>query len=343
MKLSHRVPWLAVLFAAYASPALFGQATCYFSISMVNHNRYAYDTAEECLGIPVIGHSVPFGNWGVSSNVGRPIDGNQFQGWYPGCSPGPGTLVEWNSCSRDYVKPDLDCQRLNFPDPAGTAPYPANGYPFTDQYGHNNNVPAAGGNQTCVDQYSPCGPNVYGTTYYNIGVSAVQDYDGDNVMDAGGCKDLDGYQIGVQQNFMSVYELDKRESDDLIDSLYFPNVWATLRCTPEACFALNDNNYDGWIDDIHDRSSPEYVQPWIYQDNNDLVSYSTDPFVPAKRIDATIRIGGVSGYYSGPYPNAYCGPYSEEDKCNGMGGGYWWDSTLCQCRCTGSYSICPPE
>lgn len=158
------------------------------------------------------------------------------------------TNVEWNSCSRSY----RGCSYLNFPGLAGTAPYPANGYPFTDSYGHNNYVPLAGGSDTCVDQWSPCGPNVYGTVYYNIGVSAVQDLDGDNILDSGGCKDLDGYQIGVQNNFMSVYELDW-DGDDIINSLYFPTVWATLSCTADYCRAANDSNYDGWIDDIYNR------------------------------------------------------------------------------------------
>ncbi len=334
MKRSHGIAMIAIAFSICVTPSLFGQAVCSFSIGMVNHNRYAYDTAEECSGW----HSVPFGNWGVSSNVGSKIDGHQFQGWYPTCQVSGSTWVEWNSCSRGYVKPDLDCRRLNFPDPAGTALYPANGYPFTDSYLHNNSVPVAGGNHTCVDQYSPCGPNVYGTVGSSIGVSAVEDSDGDNVMDSGGCKDLDGVWIGVQQNFMTVYELDW-DGDDLINSLYFPTVWAPLRCSAETCTAVNDNNYDGWIDDIYDRSSPEYVQPYLYQDNLGRISYSTDPGVLAKRIDATIRIGKVSGRYSGPYP---CNP-SEEQDCYNRGGPYWWDSSACICRCAGSLSICPPE
>lgn len=48
---------------------------------MSNNNRYAYDTAEECWPN---GHSVPFGNWGVSSNVGSKQNANQFEGWNPG-------------------------------------------------------------------------------------------------------------------------------------------------------------------------------------------------------------------------------------------------------------------
>jgi len=336
MKHSHRtIPLLAAALAAFAAQSLSGQAVCSFSISMVNHNRYAYDTAEECSCC----HSIPFGNWGVSSNVGSKQDTNQFQGWSGSCSQ---VKVQWNSCSREYVKPDLDCRRLNFPDPAGQVPYPGNGYPFTDSYGHNNSVPIAGGTHTCVDQYSPCGPNVYGTVGSHVGVSAIQDWDGDNIMDTGGCKDLDGYQIGVQQNFMTVYELDW-EGDDLINSLYFPTVWVTLRCTPETCLALNDNNFDGWLDDIHNRGSSEYVQPYLYQDNHGRISYATDSGVLAKRIDATIRIGRVSGYYSGPYPPGYCGNPSGEEQCINQGWPYQWDSTACVCRCQGSPSICPPE
>ena len=334
MKLSYRVPVLAAaVAAAVAASSAFGQAVCSFSISMVNHNRYAYDTAEECSGW----HSAPYGTWGVSSNVGRPVDGGQFDGWNPYCNVPSSTNVEWNSCS-SY----RGCSYLNFPDFSGTAPYPANGYPFTDSYGHNNYVPLVGGNQTCVDQYSPCGPNVYGTVYYNIGVSSVQDLDGDNILDSGGCKDLDGYQIGVQNNFMSVYELDW-DGNDIVNSLYFPNVWATLSCTADYCRAANDSNYDGWIDDIYNRSSSGYVQPYLYQDNQSRVSYSTDPGVLAKRIDATIQIGRVSGYYSGPYPYGYCPYPSEEERCVSQGGPYWWDASACTCRCSGSYSICPPE
>ena len=316
-------------FVLCASPTAFGQAQCVFSVSMVNNNRYAYDTAEECLTCWPFCHSVPFGNWGVSSNVGSKQDSNQFQGWHPSCNPGAGTLVEWNSCSRDYVKPDLNCERLNFPDPAGLYPYPQNGYPFTDSYSHNNNVPAAGGNQTCVDQYSPCGPNVYGTVTAGFGVSPVVDWDNDGILDGGGCQDLDGYYIGVQQNFMTVYELDSPDSDDVINSLYYPNVWATLRCTPEGCFVTSDNNYDGWIDDINNQFSSEYVQPTLYQDNLDRISYATDPGVLAKRIDATIRIGRVSGYYSGPMPS-FCDPWQEQ-YCYNRGG--TWDSFNCSCSC----------
>ena len=77
-------------FLAFAAADAYAQV-CTISGYMVNHNRYAYDTAEECLNCPIFCHSVPFGNWGVSSNVGSKRDADQFQGWYPNCNPGSGT------------------------------------------------------------------------------------------------------------------------------------------------------------------------------------------------------------------------------------------------------------
>ena len=303
--------------------------TCVINGYMVNHNRFAYDTAEECLNCPIFCHSIPFGNWGVSSNVGTKQNADQFQGWHPNCNPGPGTLVEWNSCSRDYVKPDLDCQRLNFPDFAGLFPYPANGYPFTDSYAHNNNVPIAGGSDRCVDQTSPCGPNVYGTWSVYVPVGPVDDMDGDGFLDSGGCLQLDGATVTVTQNFMTVYELDSG-NDDLINSLYFPNVSITLRCfSPEWCLAVGDNNGDGWIDDIFNRTSSGYVYPFLYQDNHDRISYATDPGVLAKRLDAVIRIGSARGWYWGPRP---CDP-AERDACESSNGRWVEEDCSCRERC----------
>lgn len=327
---------LALLFLcgclSYPSQSASAQAVCVFRSDLVNHNRYAYDTSEEC-SFP---HSVPFGNWGVSSNVGSKRDANQFQGWNKPCYE---LKVEWNSCSVDYVKPDYNCQRLNFPNPSNTAPYPANGYPYSDRFAHNNYVALVGGTDYCVDQYSPCGPNTHGGATVSMGVSNIVDYDGDGIGDAGGCMDLNNYEIQFLNNFMTVYELDPRDRDDVVESLYFPMVKATLRCTPEACFAVSDSNYDGTIDDIGDRASAEYKYPTMYQDNYDRISYATEPGVPYKRIDATLRVGTVSAYYSGPYPSS-CDPFQEQD-CYNQGG--YWNSDLCYCEprqdCT--YDYCP--
>ncbi len=301
---------------------------------MANNNRYAYDTAEECLNAcgPFC-HTVPFGNWGVSSNVGSKQDGNQFEGWDPGCSyTTPREQVQWNSCSVDYVKPDPDCRRLNFPDTSGLFPYPANGYPFSDRFFYNNFVPPYG-NSRCVDQYSPCGPNIYGTGTVTVGVSAQVDNDGDGIADAGGCMDLQGYYAGVENNFMTVYELDSVfgvRYDDLIQSLYFPNSYTQLTCTPDACFSVDDLNFDGWIDDMSDHTQTANLWPTLYQDNNGAICYPTDPNVPCKRIDATIRVGRVVSYYSGPTP-WQCSTAAEQD-CNNQGG--IWNSNDCTCNCS---------
>src|SRR3989442_9297609 len=71
----------------------FAQNQCVIDVSLVNHNRYAYQTAEECARFF---HSTPWGNWGVSSNVGSKRDADQFKGWRQACSQ---LKVEWNSCS----------------------------------------------------------------------------------------------------------------------------------------------------------------------------------------------------------------------------------------------------
>jgi hypothetical protein len=87
-------------------PASLYAGQCVFQVRMVNHNRYVYKTEQEC----GIFHSSPWGNWGVSSNVGVKEDRNQFRGWYP-----QDGHLQWNSCSTGYLHPDLDCRALNFP------------------------------------------------------------------------------------------------------------------------------------------------------------------------------------------------------------------------------------
>lgn len=330
MKISLRPLVFTFIIVLSGTIQLIAQGQCSFTINMSNNNRYAYDTAEECFNCPVVCHSVPFGNWGVSSNIGNKQNANQFEGWNPGCSYStPREQVQWNSCSVDYVKPDLDCQRLNFPDNSGLFPYPANNYPFSDPFFYNNSVPPYG-NSRCVDQYSPCGPNIYGTATVTVGVSAQVDSDGDGIADSGGCMDLQGYYAGVENNFMTVYELDDNSPDDLIESLYFPNSYTQLTCTPDACFSVADLNFDGWVDDMSDHTQAENLWPTTYQDNDDVICYPSTPNVPCKRIDATIRVGRVLGYYSGPTPGS-CDPYEEQYCVSELGG--TWDPNSCTCNC----------
>jgi carboxypeptidase family protein len=270
-------------------PQLFA-GQCRVQISMINHNRYAYQTDEECNWL----HTEPWGNWGVSSNVGSKQDGDQFQGWYRQWGH-----LQWNSCSKDYVHPDQDCRRLNFPAPG--IPYPANGYPFSDSYPWNDSVPPFG-TASCVDQYSPYGYNVYGGAKLSYPVPDAVDSNCDGIADAGGCLALNGKTLTIQNNFMSVYELDSPDADDLVQTLYFPQVSVALSCNVDACWAVGDTNHDGWLDDIGNRSSPAYKWPSTYQNDVGRISYPTDPGVPAKRIDSTIRIGYVFGTYDGAAP-----------------------------------------
>lgn len=275
---------------------VYAQDVCTISIRMVNHNRYAYDTDEECTrGVGPFGHSVPFGNWGVSSNVGSKRDADQFKGWDKPCSE---IKVEWNSCSVAYAKPD--CGLFNFPYLG--YPFPANGYPFSDVYSHND---CAAGGCICVDQYSPCGKNDYGGVAINLQVNAPFDSDCDGIVDAGGCRDLNGLTITMRDNFMTVYELDPWNGDDLIQSLYFPDMSVTLTCTINNCFAIGDNNQDGWFDDVDNQFSSAYKWPTAYYDDWNRLR---------KRIDATVRIGYVRGLYSGrsfacnPACDPFCPP-----------------------------------
>lgn len=271
------------------------QGECVVSVSLVNHNRYAYKTEEECTG-PF--HSVPWGNWGVSSNVGSKRDADQFKGWDRDCAS---VKVQWNSCSINSQY--RFATYLNFPAPESLTLLPFNGYPFSDSYEWNDTVPPYGLAYR-VDQYSPCGPNVYGGVLLRLTVPPLVDYDGDGIADDGGCRALDDKTLTVRQNFMTIYELDEPDADDLIQSLFYPDLKVRLSCTPYNCFAADDGDRNGTPDDLNDPRSPAYQWPILYQDRHGTTCTPDDVGVPCKRLDATIRIGSVLGVYSGPLTRA---------------------------------------
>src|SRR5690348_8261138 len=89
---------------------------CRISTSGVNRNRSV--TGQIHAECPISIHSVPFGNWGVTSNFGQKQDDHQFQGWCHDtricdnrgncrteCKDG---WYEWNSCTDidDYKAPN---------------------------------------------------------------------------------------------------------------------------------------------------------------------------------------------------------------------------------------------
>ena len=299
MRFSFRPVLALFLLHAGLVASAFAQPRCVISINLVNHNRYAYQTGEEC---GRFFHSTPWGNWGVSSNAGSRRDTDQFKGWLQPCGE---TKVEWNSCSIESRYRTFGY--LNFPNTRvrldrrfglTAYPYPANGYPFSDSFPWNDNV-LPYGRDYLVDQYSPCGPSTYGSVELSLIVSSLVDANKDGISDSGGCADLNGRLLNVQQNFMSIYELDTPDPDDLIESLYFPDLAVRLRCTPLGCVAAGDNDFNGWPDDLNDPFSHAYVWPILYQDQRDVICRPGDAGVPCKSIDATIRVGRVFGEYLG--------------------------------------------
>ncbi len=83
---------------------------------MLNRNRavlapnQGLNITAECgewdyCGVPIY-HDPPYGNWGVSSNVGTPVDGDQFQGW-----KAKDGHKQWNSCTSEVPPPD--CTHYN--------------------------------------------------------------------------------------------------------------------------------------------------------------------------------------------------------------------------------------
>lgn len=276
---------LWVLLAAV--PAL--AQRCVVRVELVNHNRYAYQTAEECDGLF---HSAPWGNWGVNSNVGKRLDTDQFKGWHNPCSQ---TKVEWNSCSsRGNFRSEA---YLNFPSRLSLYPYPSNWYPLSDAFAWND-VIVPFGSAYNVDQYSPCGWNKYGETSLIFAVTPRVDSNGDGIFDKGGCADLHGKFVSVQNNFMSVYELDTPDGDDFIQTMLFPDLRVALQCTPDACFQVGDRDLDGLHDDVGDWWGPGYEWPTLYENPQGLQSRATERRVPAKRIDASIRLSRVQGAFT---------------------------------------------
>lgn len=86
------------------SPSLHAQfVACYLFVGFENIDRIVYGpVTAECEGdsincFPFVGHTVPWGNWGVDSNVGSRQDGDQFMGWHDGDGH-----QEWNSCTTAY-------------------------------------------------------------------------------------------------------------------------------------------------------------------------------------------------------------------------------------------------
>ncbi len=198
---------LATVFVTAAGPLL-GQV-CRLSVAGLNRNRAVMGPVNtECPGSI---HSAPFGNWGVTSNFGRRVNGRQFEGWCRDliitdntgrndgvCGDG---RFEWNSCTSHANFSAPNCTLFNSED--------------------------------CRSQVTTTGVNIVGTQTVEVAVGCPIDVDGDDVADLGGCADVGAYSHGT--NFMSVYELDPLTGDELVQTLIFPDIALAMTCGPLGC------------------------------------------------------------------------------------------------------------
>jgi uncharacterized protein (TIGR03437 family) len=182
---------------------------CRFNTSGLNRNRRVTGPVHaEC---PLTIHSVPFGNWGVTSNFGQKQDGSQFQGWCRNtrvcdnqgncrteCRDG---WYEWNSCT------DIDLYRA----------------PNCTLYN----------DKECTAQVSATGQNIHGTRAVDVTVRCPSSSTPGGVSDQGGCGDVRMFNNGT--NFMSLYEIDPGSTDDLIQTMYFPAVSLPMTCDVFGC------------------------------------------------------------------------------------------------------------
>jgi uncharacterized protein (TIGR03437 family) len=182
---------------------------CRLSVAGLNRNRAVRGPVNaEC---PFSLHSPPFGNWGVTSTFGQKIDGGQFEGWCKDsrvcdnngncathCRDG---RYEWNSCTDD---------------PQFRPPNPT-------LYNAQNGT----------QQVTTTGINVHGSRIVDVPVVCPVDANGDGVTEGGGCAAVRTYSSGV--NFMTLYELDPGTTDDLIQTMYFPEVVVNTGCSPWKC------------------------------------------------------------------------------------------------------------
>ena len=172
-------------------------------------------------------HSAPFGNWGVTSNYGHKRDANQFSGWRGGIA----------TFSRIRIYEWNTCTTKEKYRP-----------PSIRYYNYLGNTA----------QITNRGIAEHRSIIYRHRISCDNDR---------GCENIDGWSVTNDNNFMTIYELDAPDKDDLLTTLYFPSTVVRLNCSHSRC-----------------RSSES---PWKY------VSSSTSS---STRIDAQLRTR-VDGYY----------------------------------------------
>ena len=208
--------WCVVLLGILpANLSAQGHGFCQLSYSGRNKDRKVMGPVSTECSAP---HTVPFGNWGVNSNVGSRIDGHQFQGWclnHWACDNDGNCerhctdrWYEWNSCTTSSLWAPTNCTLYN-----------SNG---------------------CTQQVTKRGMNTHGTAATDIAVSCPSDSDGDGFCDTGGCADVSSF---TTSNWMTLYELDPRDFDDRVQKLNFPRVTVSLSCRAMSC----DSETSSWV------------------------------------------------------------------------------------------------
>lgn len=184
-------------------------ATCVVRTKAYNQNRRVLAPTQ---GVRILEecswpHTVPFGRWGVSSNVGTKISGKQFEGWH-GNDPGN----QWNSCTGLEYLPGVffyappDCNFYN--------------------------------DEGCTKQITEFGINGYGGVGTPNTVSCPREnWDGTGLTWIGGCTDINtNATLTLSNNYMTLYEMDWPDEDDVVQTLYFPDRSATLQnCDAWGC------------------------------------------------------------------------------------------------------------
>lgn len=224
MKTEKRISALLVLWFSVTAAPLAAQV-CRLSIGALNQSRKVLGPVNtECGGDPHYcpfwiwpEHSIPYGNWGVTSNFGQKQDGHQFQGWchnsfvcdnYGNCGyQCEDGWWEWNSCTSNSQFSAPNCYIYNY-----------NG---------------------CTQQATTTGIDVYGGYYIDLSTSCPYDWNGDGACDSGGCLNMSSYSSGTA--WMTLYELDGCDEDELVQSLYFPSLTAYLTCDVSGCYAAGSS------------------------------------------------------------------------------------------------------
>lgn len=220
-------PFLVLIFSlVFASAILPAQGneiqSCIIVLEGQNRNRTVDGVIdEECEPVNYVTqwHDPPWGNWGVSSNYSTRVEnGDQFLGWEP-----KGSQKQWNSCT-------------NVPE------YPKFHPPNCEYYNADN----------CSTQAS-FGIVTHGQLRYRTSVDIC--VSGVPPDDYSGCQDQGS--VGQDSNHMTLYELDKPDPDDLIETLYFPGTYVTLiGCTYEGC----PERTSSWVEMSRSTDSTRHVE-----------------------------------------------------------------------------------